>query len=201
LQRYCYFVAGAIGHLLTEAFVFEVSDLEPARARVLRSEAERFGIGLQLVNILRDIVSDLERDCCFVPRTTLQVAGLVPRDLVERSKERRAREALLPLFDMAQENLDAAFEYALAIPPAQAEIRNFCLVPLWLAVATLALCRTDARLLDTSARVKLERAEVQRLVTRVIALSKDDEALRKEYITLTGAQPSQVPWRSEASAL
>lgn len=200
LQRYCFYVAGAIGHLLTEAFLSELPQLDLARTRVLRAEAERFGTGLQLVNILRDIRSDLERDACFIPRTTLLAVGLGPRDLADHSKERLARSALLPLFDVAQENLDGAFEYTLALPPEHAEIRNFCLVPLWLAVATLNLCRRDPRLLASSERVKLERSEVQRLVASAIALSRDDSALRREYQKLKAAKFGGTQLQQEAGS-
>ncbi len=188
LDRYCYFVAGAIGHLLTEAFLAEMPEIENTGLNRLREKAEQFGAGLQMVNILRDIRGDLERDTCFIPRTILGAAGLGPRDLALSDRSVAARRALTPLFDKAQTKLDDALEYSLAIPKAHTAIRHFCLVPLWLAVASLRLCRDDPRLLSGTEKVKLARDEVQRLIQQCVVLSNDDEALRRAYRALVQSE-------------
>jgi len=66
LRRYCYFVAGIVGELLTELFL----DAEPSLAAVradLEAEALHFGEGLQLVNILKDERDDAAEGRRFLP--------------------------------------------------------------------------------------------------------------------------------------
>jgi farnesyl-diphosphate farnesyltransferase len=192
LDRYCYFVAGVIGRLLTEAFVSQLPGISPERAATLRANAERFGAGLQLVNILRDMSTDLQRGECFIPRTLLDAAGVAPSQLCDTAVEREVRAMLQQLFDKARSHLDAAFEYTLAIPESATSIRRFCLVPLWLAVATLELCRTDAALLRTGERVKLSRDRVMQLSTECIRASSSDARLRESFATLESTSPVEA---------
>jgi farnesyl-diphosphate farnesyltransferase len=60
LERYCYFVAGTVGKLLTELFVLDVPGLDARTLADLHARAVPFGVGLQLVNIVKDVAVDLE---------------------------------------------------------------------------------------------------------------------------------------------
>lgn len=187
LSRYCYFVAGAIGNLLTDAFIDHIDGLNEEHGRALRTNAEAFGAGLQLVNILRDIRGDLDRNACFVPRTLLADGGLSPTELLLPDRQVAARRVLAPLFEEAQRHLDAAFDYALAIPSDQQGIRQFCLVPLWLAVATLRLCQDHPSLLTRGEKVRLSRGAVGELIRQCALLGADDQALSRAFQELKRA--------------
>lgn len=67
LFRYCYIVAGIVGELLTELFVFHVPALASVESK-LRAEAAAFGEALQLVNILKDRERDAQEGRRFIPR-------------------------------------------------------------------------------------------------------------------------------------
>ena len=188
LDRYCYFVAGAIGHLLSELFVAELSLARSTRLR-LQQFAESFGRGLQLVNILRDMSGDLSRNVCFVPRAELARWDLTPKDIVSPACATRVKSALAPLFALAERSLDEALEYVLAVPAQARDVRSFCLVPLWLAVATLRQCRVDARLLDPTARVKLSREQVGALIAECTSIANDEAALRDAFRKLQAWEP------------
>jgi farnesyl-diphosphate farnesyltransferase len=181
LERYCYFVAGTIGHLLTECFLVETALSDPGRIGVLRENAERFAAGLQLVNILRDIPADLARGHCFVPLTLLATEGITPRDLLRRECRVSAHKVLRGLFTVARGHLQAALSYLLALPNDARGIRSFCAIPLWMAVATLDRCQGDPRLLDATERVKLSRAEVSTLVAQCTSIAGDDDALLRSF--------------------
>ena len=107
LDRYCYFVAGVIGRLLTEAFLTSLPTIAPQSRQTLRDSAEAFGAGLQLVNILRDLSADLGRGVCFVPRTLLDEAGLAPEQLVDPAHSGAVNSALQSLFDKARRHLSS----------------------------------------------------------------------------------------------
>jgi farnesyl-diphosphate farnesyltransferase len=191
LDRYCYFVAGAIGQMLTELFTAHLA-LSKAEHRKMQQFAEGFGRGLQLVNILRDMSGDLERRVCFVPRAELARHDLAPLDITEPSRANRVHRALEPLFELADRSLDEALEYVLSIPSSARDVRSFCLIPLWLAVATLKECHDNASLLDPRARVKLSRLRVTELIAQCTTLASNDDELRQALSKLRASEPTDA---------
>lgn len=182
LQRYCYFVAGTVGHMLTELFTAEMK-LSPDSpvANRMSELAEPFGAGLQLVNILKDITDDLHRGWSFVPRSLCRAEGLHNRDLANPELLQAAHRAVVPLFDLARRNLDRALDYALAVPPEHREVRLFCLLPLWLAVRTIGLAYGNDAMFTSEAEVKVSRSEVEDVITRCTSAVGDDAVLRADY--------------------
>ena len=59
LERYCYYVAGTVGHLLTDVFLIGAPQTQAARR--LRQHAEGFGLLLQMTNIVKDVTDDAKR--------------------------------------------------------------------------------------------------------------------------------------------
>ncbi len=195
LERYCYFVAGTVGHMLTGLFVhhLETTDAEtPADEQVLRANAERFGLGLQLVNILKDQTDDLERGWCYIPRTAAARVDLTPPELYDESNREAAHRAVDPLFDRASQHLDAALDYTLALPDDQPELRLACLLPLWMAVRTLVHARGNDAMFRRGAPVKISRDEVAAIVAECTEHACDDEVLRQRYRTLWEQSPAEA---------
>lgn len=77
LLTYCYRVASCPGLIVLE--IFGYSD---ERARDL---AEKMGYAMQLTNIVRDVVDDLERDRVYLPGEDLERFGLSPEDVLRGS--------------------------------------------------------------------------------------------------------------------
>jgi 2-polyprenyl-6-methoxyphenol hydroxylase-like FAD-dependent oxidoreductase/phytoene/squalene synthetase len=192
LERYCYFVAGTVGHLLTDLFLTDLGDA-PQRALELRRHAESFGSGLQLVNILKDLTDDRARRWSYVPRTACAAMGLGISELTDPARRAEARAAVAPIFDVARRHLDDGLSYSLAIPPEHKGIRLFCLLPLWMAVRTLAVARASDAMFVPNAPVKIRREEVDALTAECIRLHADDAALRERYaaLWLDAALPAQ----------
>ena len=115
LKRYCFFVAGVVGEMLTEIFAERIDGLDtsPQVMQLARS----YGEGLQLVNILKDSEEDGRCGRLFIPKA------------VERST----------LVDLAGEDLRQAGLYvdALRASNAAAGYVAFAQLPLKLALATL----------------------------------------------------------------
>jgi squalene monooxygenase len=195
LERYCYYVAGTVGHMLTELFVDEMqAGGMDARTgvlleRKLRQDAESFATGLQLVNILKDVTDDRARHWSFIPRTSVGAVGLGIDELVDPANRKRAHAAVAPLFDVARAHLDGALRYALGIPPSEVGIRLFCLLPLWMAARTLVHGRGNDAMFVAGAPVKISRDEVEALVAECIANVADDEALKTRYAALYQIDP------------
>ncbi|MEM7433667.1 MAG: squalene/phytoene synthase family protein [Myxococcota bacterium] len=185
LQRYCYFVAGTVGHMLTELFLAEMgTSPESELSAALYEHAEAFGTGLQLVNILKDITDDMQRGWSFVPRSLCRKQGLRSRDLLDPDQLAAAHRAVFPMFHLARTKLDSALEYALTIPAEHREIRLFCLLPLWLAVRTVVLAYGNDAMFTDGQEVKVSRAEVEEVIARCAASYQDDALLRSDYESL-----------------
>lgn len=198
LDRYCYYVAGTVGHLLTDLFI-EAIGLDPRspQALALREDAESFAEGLQMVNILKDVTDDRARLVSFVPRTSVQREGLDIEGLTAPDVRARAHAAVAPLFDRAEGHLDRALRYALAIPASESGIRMFCLLPLFMAVRTLVVARGNDAMFVSGAPVKISRDEVTAIIADCLRYAGDDEALRARYDALRAATAS-APRRAQA---
>jgi len=181
LERYCYYVAGTVGHLLTGLFQLHVDDLDRERALAMQHHAESFGLGLQMVNVLKDQTDDAERGWSFVPRSLMERHGLDPERLHDPACRDAAHEVVRPLFERAASHLDDALEYTLAIPPEHREIRLFCLLPLWMAVRTLVCAEGNDAMFTPGEPVKISRDEVESLIADSLEHASDDDSLRRRY--------------------
>jgi farnesyl-diphosphate farnesyltransferase len=163
LDDYAYRVAGCVGEFWTRmcrAHLFTSSRLDDA---FLLANGIRFGKGLQLVNILRDLAADLRAGRCYLPEQQLKSRGLVPADLLDPRNE----EDLRPIYDQwlqeAQAHLAAGWAYTQALPRGAVRVRLACAWPLLLGVRTLELLRTG-HVLEPGRRLKVSRRELKGIV-------------------------------------
>lgn len=178
LERYCYFVAGTVGHLLTELFIEEVPSLSPAVRAAVRSRAVSFGQGLQFVNIVKDVAEDLPRGVCYLPEEVLSRHGVTVETLLEPAVRPGALAALGEVCDRAVDHLLRAQVYTLAWPAdAGAPVRLFCAVPLAFALATLREVRSGDDALRVGRTPKISRALVSEVLAAASSVAGDDAAL------------------------
>lgn len=187
LDRYCYFVAGTVGQLLTELFRLHAASITPARYRRLKSLATSFGLGLQLTNIIKDVSDDRRRGWAFVPRQLCQVAGIRPEELHDGRHREGALRVMRVLIDKAKGHLCDALEYSTALPRRLHGIRMFCLTSLYFAVRTLRLAERDPRLLDPAHKVKITRRDVARTVGLAKIVAPSNHLVRSYFRTLAGS--------------
>lgn len=169
LDDYTYRVAGCVGEFWTRmcrTHLFPDAPLDDAQ---LLAGGIRFGKGLQLVNILRDIPADLRIGRCYLPAERLAAAGLQASDLLRPEMEPRFR----PLYDrylkLASGHLSAGWDYTNHLPRASIRVRLACAWPILIGMRTLSRLRNE-NVLDPNRRVKISRAEVRSLVGRSVFL-------------------------------
>lgn len=80
MDRYCYYVAGVVGEMLTELFCDHGPTIERQRPGLQRL-AVSFGQSLQMTNILKDIWEDGERGACWLPRNVFRRFGFDLKDM------------------------------------------------------------------------------------------------------------------------
>ena len=164
LDRYIYHVAGCVGEFWTEMIVAHRSSLSEWKVDHMAKVGVRFGKGLQLTNVLKDIARDLQRGRCYVPEQFLQEVGLKPADLLRKDSLVRLRPILNRLIGTALEHLDQGWLYTLAIPRRELRLRLACMWPLLFAGETLRLVAASPDLLDHRVNVKMTRGQVYRLM-------------------------------------
>ncbi len=179
LDRYCWFVAGTVGHLLTALFARHLH-LPQAQRQRLSASATGFGLGLQLTNIIKDVADDRARGWSFVPRALCAAHGTTPEAMNDPAHAAANAAVMAALVAKARTHLDEALSYSLALPRSAYRIRLFCLTPLFFAVRTLDLAARDPRLLDPTHKVKITRTDVKRTVA-VAHLVAPSNALCRWY--------------------
>lgn len=181
LDRYCWYVAGTVGHLLTDLFRVHSPRVDAARYARMKGLATDFGLGLQLVNIIKDVADDRARGWSFVPRELCAPCGLQPEGLLDPGCAAPAAEAMRRMIAKAESHLAGALDYTLSLPAYDYRMRLFCLAPLLFAVRTLALAARDPRLLDPAHKVKITRGEVYRTLAAGYLVAPSDRLVSAYY--------------------
>jgi len=181
LDRYCYYVAGTVGHLLTGLFVLHAPVADPARRARLQALATSFGLGLQLTNIIKDVADDRRRGWSFVPRDLCGEAGVAPEAFLDAEHRAEAGRVMQALAAKARAHLDDAIRYCTLLPNRAIGIRAFCLTSVYFAIRTLARAERDPRLLEAEHKVKISRGAVYRTVAMTFLVAPSDRLVRWYY--------------------
>jgi len=189
LDRYTYYVAGCVGEFWTGLMCAHRKALASWKVREMSEVGVRFGKGLQLTNIVKDIAHDLQKGRCYVPSSMLADAGLTIRDLLEHKNRARFQPVLSKLIRMAIEHLDQGWLYTMAIPRYESRLRLSCMWPILSAGESLKLVMHSPNLLNPAVKVKIPRSKVYQimaLTTSTVACGYTGTAywgrLRKQII-------------------
>jgi farnesyl-diphosphate farnesyltransferase len=164
LDRYTYYVAGCVGEFWTDLMCAHRKALASWKMREMSEVGVRFGKGLQLTNIVKDIAHDLQKGRCYVPTSMLAEAGLTMRDLLESKNRARFQPVLSKLIRMAVEHLDQGWLYTMAIPRYEPRLRLSCMWPILSAGESLKLVMHSPDLLNPSVKVKIPRSKVYQIM-------------------------------------
>jgi farnesyl-diphosphate farnesyltransferase len=167
LDDYTYRVAGCVGEFWTKVCRAHLFPNSPMDDALLLANGIRFGKGLQLVNILRDLPRDLKAGRCYLPRETLDGIGLVPADLADPGMESSFRALYDGYLDRAHEHLEAGWEYTNSLPRRFVRLRLACAWPLLFGVRTISELRRE-RILDPDKRIKVRRRQVYSIILQSI---------------------------------
>jgi farnesyl-diphosphate farnesyltransferase len=165
LEDYTYRVAGCVGEFWTKicrVHFFPDAVIDEGR---LLADGVRFGKGLQLVNILRDLPADLQQGRCYLPEDELRARDLKPADLLHPEQEPVLRPYYQSLIERAAGHLQAGWDYTNALPKSCVRVRLVCAWPILIGVQTLARLRRQ-NVLDGTRRIKISRDDVRRIVLR-----------------------------------
>jgi farnesyl-diphosphate farnesyltransferase len=164
LDRYTYYVAGCVGEFWTDLMCAHRRALASWNVREMSEVGVRFGKGLQLTNIVKDIAHDLQKGRCYIPDTILSEAGLKPRDLLNQENLSRFRPVLSKLVHIAIEHLDQGWLYTMSVPRHETRLRLSCMWPILSAGESLKLVMNSSDLLNPAVKVKIPRSKVYQII-------------------------------------
>ncbi|MDI9570006.1 MAG: phytoene/squalene synthase family protein [Pseudomonadota bacterium] len=193
LNRYCYFVAGVVGEMLTELFCDHAPAIA-ARRQELMTRAASFGQGLQMTNIIKDLWEDRLRGTCWLPRSIFAAAGCdLDRLGADGGGEAFAR-GIAKMIGIARGHLQNALAYTLLIPPEETGIRRFCLWAIGMAVFTLRNINRK-RGFRSGSEVKISRRTLRSIIMVSNMTQRSDRLLAGLFAWITHDLPGgQTGW-------
>jgi farnesyl-diphosphate farnesyltransferase len=180
LDRYTYLVAGCVGEFWTEVHVAHRPRLAGWDLPRMGGLGARFGKGLQLTNVLRDVPRDLRQGRCYLPRQDLARWGLEPRDLLDPGRAPAARPLLREWLNTALDHYEAGWQYTFAIPRREARMRLACAWPLLIGLRTLDLLAASPNWLDPAITLKVPRVRVYGLMAHSLGTVWSTRALGRQ---------------------
>ena len=184
LDRYTYYAAGCVGEFWTDMAMAHRPSLRRWDVSAMRVRGKRFGQGLQMTNVLRDLAQDLRIGRCYLPRQDLLGLGLSPSDLLDPAAVDRLQPLLRDLLCVTLSHYGEGWAYLLAIPPTEIRMRLACAWPSLIGLRTLNLVQQARDLLDPRVTVKISRSAVYGIMARSAALAWSDGALDRYYRVL-----------------
>lgn len=193
LDRYCYYVAGVVGEMLTRLFCDYSPDIAKRNDQLMKLSVS-FGQGLQMTNILKDVWDDLAQGACWLPQDVFKQAGFDLHDLSPGQYRKEFGEGLEQLITIASEHLEKALRYTLLIPRQETGIRNFCLWAIGMAVLTLRKINQH-RDFSTGNEVKISRRSVKATVLTSRLTASHNHMLRGLFLISQIGQPGWAALR------
>jgi farnesyl-diphosphate farnesyltransferase len=181
LDDYTYRVAGCVGEFWTKMCRGHLFPYAPVDQDFLLANGVRFGKGLQLVNILRDLPRDLQQGRCYLPANRLQALGLQGVDLLKAENEGKVRPLYDEYLSVAEDHLNAGWNYTNALPWRFVRVRLACAWPVLIGIQTIRKLR-QGNVLDPGQRIKISRKEVQAVILQTIWRYPRPEVWRQIYV-------------------
>lgn len=159
LNEYTYLVAGCVGEFWTRLCFRHVHQFSSRTEDEMLGLGKRYGMGLQLINVLRDAGSDLRTGRCYFPEEELSAVNLIPSQIL--SEPERFQPIYRTWLENARAGLTSGMEYSRAIKNRR--VRGATVLPALIGARTLALLNASGptALLRT---VKVPRREVRTMI-------------------------------------
>jgi len=175
MDKYCYFVAGVVGEMLTHIFCDYCPELTNKKNYMLQLSVS-FGQGLQMTNILKDIWTDKERGACWLPQKVFEKHDVVLSEVAPGEGGTHFELALKDLLALATGHLKNALAFTLMLPRNQPGMRRFCLWALGMAVLTLVKINKNPSF-KSGSEVKISRRWVKATIVTTSFLSRSNQCL------------------------
>jgi farnesyl-diphosphate farnesyltransferase len=173
-DRYCYYVAGTVGHMATELAIHHYQ-LNGKVAEDLLATCEACGRGLQKTNIVKDFAKDLRRGISYLPEQWLREVDYRPLTLGGASPLWSYKVIANVLSELRE-----ATDYVLALPYTALDYRQASLMCLLPAYQTLLLAaKKEERLFTADHQFKISRLTMAKCIRDSGSMIADNDAIRR----------------------
>ena len=163
LDEYTYLVAGCVGEFWTRLCFRHVRNFASLSEDEMFALGKRYGMALQLINVLRDAGSDLRAGRCYFPEEELSALGLPATEIL--SEPERFQPIYKRWTERARDGLECGMQYSRAI--RNRRLRAATVLPALIGARTLALLR-DAGTMALQRKIKVRRDEVRRMILSLV---------------------------------
>jgi farnesyl-diphosphate farnesyltransferase len=164
LDAYCYYVAGTVGHYLTDIFAYKFGW---KRLDGFRKRCEDFGLFLQKTNIIRDFSRDYSEGRVFWPSELFARHGVSESDVLDGKNTEKGQLILAEMVADARRHVQPSEEYVEQIPLELLQLQQACAIPLLMAIPTLDKCAENPAVFDVKQKVKLSREETSEILRKL----------------------------------
>lgn len=183
LDDYTWLVAGCVGEFWTKLCLADLPSAFSGEVapQALVESGIRYGKGLQLINILRDLPKDLAMGRCYLPESDLRNIG---RSLVDVRLSPRILDPIrVEWLKRCEEHLGHGFHYVQSI--ADGKLRYATALPLFIGLRTAALLR-GSKWEALAAGIKVSRLETAKILADTALACRDHTKMEKLYAKLAG---------------
>jgi len=159
LDEYTYLVAGCVGEFWTRLCFRHVRNFAGWSEDEMLALGKRYGMALQLVNVLRDAGSDLRAGRCYFPEYELREAHLTASQIL--SEPKRFQPIYQTWLAKAKTGLEWGVQHSRAI--CDRRVRGATVLPALIGARTLALL-DEAGPMALQRTVKVPRREVRAMI-------------------------------------
>jgi len=159
LDEYTYLVAGCVGEFWTRLCFRHVRNFASVSEDEMLALGKRYGMALQLINVLRDAGSDLRAGRCYFPEYELSAAHLTASQIL--SEPGRFQPIYGDWLKKAKTGLACGMQYSRAIENRR--VRAATVLPALIGARTLALL-DEAGGSALQRTVKVPRREVRKMI-------------------------------------
>ena len=180
LDEYTYLVAGCVGEFWTHICFAHLQNCCDRTESEMLALGVQYGKGLQLINILRDLGSDLRAGRCYLPADELNSLALRPAEIL--AKPARVESIVRSWREKAERDINAGIEYACAIRSRRTRFATA--LPALIGARTLSLMR-EAGVNIFERIVKVPRAEVRKIMASTALSFASPASLRRMFARLS----------------
>jgi farnesyl-diphosphate farnesyltransferase len=163
LDEYTYLVAGCVGEFWTRLCFRHVRNFARLSEDEMLALGKRYGMALQLINVLRDAGSDLRGGRCYFSEYELNAAHLTASQIL--SEPERFQPIYRTWLEKAKAGLECGMQYSRTIENRR--VRGATVLPALIGARTLALLdQAGAEALQRT--VKVSRREVRAMILSLV---------------------------------
>jgi farnesyl-diphosphate farnesyltransferase len=162
LDEYTYLVAGCVGEFWTRLCFRHVRNFARLSEDEMLALGKRYGMALQLINVLRDAGSDLRAGRCYFPEYELNAAHLATSQIL--SEPERFQPIYRTWLEKAKAALECGMRYSHAIENRR--VRAATVLPALIGARTLALLK-EAGAGALQRQIKISRREVRAIILQL----------------------------------